>query len=92
MCKLPDRDIDCAACRPVTMSYGSLKQAQNEAFQEGITFIVERMIEVNRDAQSFEPVLFEGIARAHGMIFANVQLFEQPDCECRDVPECECKR
>ena len=92
MCRLPDHAIDCEACSTTMITFQSLKNAQNEAFQDGITFLIEKLIQTNRDAQTFDQVLFEGIIRAHGMIFASSKLFDEPECECKDIIECERKR
>ena len=92
MCKLPDKAINCEACSLVTTSNRSLKRAQNEAFQDGIDFIIHKLIEVNKESQTFDQLLFEPIVRAHAMIFGNAELYEVPKCECSEIADCECKR
>lgn len=90
MCKLPNSPQDCESCQTVETTFGSLKQAQNEAFQDGMSYFMRKLIQINNEAQTFEPMLFEAVVRAQAIIFANVQPYDEPECDCSSEPECDC--
>jgi hypothetical protein len=58
----------------VVTTYGSIKNAQNEAFKEGIAFVVSYLI--GRDQPFTASVIQENISDA--------VLYELPRCECEE--------
>lgn len=82
----------CAAHEEVTVTFGGLKSAQNEAFQEGIGYglrMAKRLNEQNAifDLQSFN-LLMDFIAG----IYREEALYETPTCNCESLDWSDCMK
>lgn len=68
---LAEQESQCAHCQPVTVTYGGLKNAQNEAFQEGIAFALKKI------------AAYQG-AELDGRKY---ELYDEPACTCGGRPQ-----
>jgi hypothetical protein len=87
MCKTNAPRSNCDSCVEAVITNGTLKAAQNEAFQDGITYAIFRIIQSNVETKTFDQSTLSAVLLTLKTAMKDDREYEYPVCSC--MP-CKC--